>query len=96
MPAAIEIAAVEILADRFARMTEGAAARAIADRGSFSFAISGGSAAELALPKLVSATSARSRPNPPIRTTGSPARPGSIESLFLPHACIACAGRRPI
>jgi 6-phosphogluconolactonase len=56
MPAAIEIAAVEILADRFARMTEGAAARAIADRGSFSFAISGGSAAELALPKLVSAT----------------------------------------
>jgi 6-phosphogluconolactonase len=55
MAAAIEIAPPEELADRFARLVESAARRAIADRGVFSMAVSGGSAAEVLLPRLVRA-----------------------------------------
>jgi 6-phosphogluconolactonase len=55
MPASIEIAPLEQLAERFARLVESAARRAIADRGVFSMAVSGGSAAEQLLPQLVRA-----------------------------------------
>lgn len=55
MAAAVEIATVEQLADRFARLVESAARVAIADRGFFSMAVSGGSATEKLLPRLVRA-----------------------------------------
>lgn len=56
MIAAVEIAPVEQLAERFARLVESAARAAIADRGLFSMAVSGGSAAEKLLPRLVRAS----------------------------------------
>jgi len=53
MPASVEVASVTELGDRFAAIVESAARRAIADRGSFTMAVSGGSAAEVLLPRLV-------------------------------------------
>ena len=55
MPASVEIASVAELGDRFAAIVESAARRAIADRGAFTIAVSGGSAAEVLLPRLVHA-----------------------------------------
>lgn len=55
MSASVEIASVAALQDRFAALVERAARRAIADRGTFTLAVSGGSAAELLLPRLVRA-----------------------------------------
>jgi len=56
MTADVEIHPVELLAARFARLTEETARDAIAARGAFSIAIPGGSAAESLLPSLVSAS----------------------------------------
>lgn len=55
MPTALQTAPIEQLAERFARVVESAARVAIADRGAFSIAVSGGSAAERLLPRLVRA-----------------------------------------
>jgi 6-phosphogluconolactonase len=53
MPADVAIDSVEQLVARFASLTEGAARASLAERGAFSMAIPGGSAAELLLPGLV-------------------------------------------
>jgi 6-phosphogluconolactonase len=55
MPADVVIHPAERLKGRFARLTEEAARASIADRGAFSLAIPGGSAAEVLLPALVAA-----------------------------------------
>jgi 6-phosphogluconolactonase len=55
MPADVEIHPVEQLLARFVALAEGAARASLAERGSFSMAIPGGSAAELLLPGLVGA-----------------------------------------
>jgi len=56
MTADVTIDPVELLAARFATLTEEAAREAVSAHGSFSIAIPGGSAAELLLPSLVSAS----------------------------------------
>jgi len=53
MPADVVIQGIPELAQSFARLVEDAARRAIAQRGSFSMAIPGGSAAETLLPALI-------------------------------------------
>ena len=55
MVADLKIHGVPELADGFARIVEETSRKAIADRGSFSMAIPGGSAAEMLLPSLVPA-----------------------------------------
>jgi 6-phosphogluconolactonase len=55
MPADVVIQEVTELAQTFARLAEDAARHAIAERGSFSIAVPGGSAAEVLLPALTSA-----------------------------------------
>jgi len=55
MNASVEAAPTEILGERFAEVVERSARRAIADRGLFTLALSGGSAATLLLPRLVAA-----------------------------------------
>ncbi|HEX4823012.1 MAG TPA: 6-phosphogluconolactonase [Candidatus Polarisedimenticolaceae bacterium] len=55
MNASVEAAPVEILRERFAERVERGARRAVADRGSFTLALSGGSAATVLLPRLVRA-----------------------------------------
>ena len=56
MPADVVIQEVKELAQSFARLVEDAARHAIAQRGSFSMAVPGGSAAEVLLPALNSAS----------------------------------------
>ena len=56
MPADVVIQQVKELAQNFARVVEDAARHAIAQRGSFSMAVPGGSAAEVLLPALNSAS----------------------------------------
>lgn len=56
MPADVEIAPIDALRERFARLAESSMRRAIADRGFASIAVPGGSAAELLLPRLVRAS----------------------------------------
>jgi len=56
MPADVVIQEVKELAQSFARLVEDAARHAIAQRGSFSMAVPGGSAAEVLLPALISAS----------------------------------------
>jgi 6-phosphogluconolactonase len=53
MPADVAIRPVEELAREFVKLVEDEARRAIAERGSFSMAVPGGSAAEILLPSLV-------------------------------------------
>jgi 6-phosphogluconolactonase len=53
MPADVAIRPVEELVREFVKLVEDAAQRAIAERGSFSMAVPGGSAAEILLPALV-------------------------------------------
>ena len=55
MPADVVIQEVKELAKGFARLVEDAAQHAIAQRGSFSMAVPGGSAAEALLPALIPA-----------------------------------------
>jgi 6-phosphogluconolactonase len=56
MPADVVVQEVKELAQSFARLVEDAARHAIAQRGSFSMAVPGGSAAEVLLPALISAS----------------------------------------
>lgn len=56
MPADVVIQEVKELAQSFARLVEDAARHAIAQRGSFSLAVPGGSAAEALLPALIPAS----------------------------------------
>jgi len=56
MPADVVVHGVPELAQSFARLAEDAARHAIAQRGSFSMAVPGGSAAEALLPALISAS----------------------------------------
>jgi len=56
MPADVVIQEVKELAQNFARLVEDAARHAIAQRGSFSLAVPGGSAAEALLPALIPAS----------------------------------------
>jgi 6-phosphogluconolactonase len=53
MSVELAIHPVEELAERFARLVEDAAPRAISERGIFSMAVPGGSAAEVLLPSLI-------------------------------------------
>jgi 6-phosphogluconolactonase len=55
MSADLSIHPVSELATRFARLVEEASRQAIAERGTFSIAVSGGSAAEVLLPSLIPA-----------------------------------------
>jgi 6-phosphogluconolactonase len=55
MPADVVVQPIEELARRFAQVVEDASRRAIGERGSFSIAIPGGSAAERLLPALIPA-----------------------------------------